>query len=397
MSTTQDTSTAEPTAGQSTPGGGSGDTPAGTQTDQETTIESGAEAAMDRAQARLSGEAGESTPTGSEQATTGDTPAGESTQNNKPGEGSDQETSEAAAGAPEGETGEGETGEAGETDGGELEADSTVEIPEDFPADRKAEIEKLPIEAQRIVLDTYKDMQAGLTKATQSISEITKAHGDIVNAMQESGMDGERVVDLVNTAQAFDSDPEGVLRQLAEQKGLEVFFSAEEAAGEIPQEVLNDPAKYAKYIQDQTTKQIRREEQRKAEADKQAAAQKAAQDKLKDEFQQAASTFEDFKDHQPAVIAKLQDVGNEGLSVHDAYKLATYDQVREMADRTAKAESEVKRLTGELETLQKGGTVLVQGNDGQQSNDELEGLDPAERAYVKAQRRLEASRQFAPS
>lgn len=382
MSTTQDNTDAGTQTVQTTQGESHGDTPATTPAAPEP-VESGAEAAYQRAAARQSGESADLATDGGEQAAGGDTPAGESTQSNTSPNAS-QET-EAAAGAQTDEPGEGES-----------DADSTVEIPEDFPAERKAVLEQLPPEAQKLVLDTYKDMQAGLTKATQSISEIRQMHGNIVEAMQETGFNGESVVDLINTAQAFESDPENVLRNLAEQKGLEVYFSAEEAAGEIPQEILDDPKKYAKYIQDQTAKAIRQEEQRKAQAEQAKAKQEAAAEKLRSEFTQAASEFEDFDDHRSAVIAKLQDVSNEGVTVQDAYKLATYDQLRDMASRTAKAESEVKRLTGELEALQKGSTVLPTGNNGQESHTDLDDLDPAERALVKAQRRLAASQQYAP-
>jgi len=286
--------------------------------------------------------------------------------------------------------------EAGtETAGGEDDSssDSTVEIPADWPQDRREAVEGLPVEAQQIVLSVSQDMEAGLTQSLQTITDIKEQHQGIVDSMQEHGFTGERVSEVLNAAAAFDADPQGTLEKLALEAGVDLFFSAEEADGRPSEEVLADPAAYQKWVFEKTQKDIAKAQAHETKVKAESERKATSEARLQDEFKLAEENIPNFAEHKPAVIAKLQDL-SEGASVQDAYKLASYDALFEMAEKGQKAEAEVVTLKTELETLQKNGTQLVTGapNLSEAEEAKLAAMDPASRAAHKAQLRINAQR-----
>lgn len=301
-------------------------------------------------------------------------------------------------GAPDNNDGSTENTNSGKPDGTEAAGgddesspDSTVEIPSDWPQDRRDAVAALPVDAQQIVLSVSQDMEAGLTNAYQTITDIKEQHQGIVDTMQEHGFNGERVSEVLSTAAAFDADPKGTLEALAQAAGIDLFFSGEEANGQPPAEVLEDPAKYSKWVVEQAQKNITRQQTHddkvKAERDR----KQTSEARLKDEFTQAEEKIPNFAEHKPAVIAKLQDLA-EGASVHDAYKLASYDSLFKMAEDGHKAITEVADLKNQIETLKKNGTQLVTGAPLDEAEDEkLKNMDPASRAAHKARKRMSAS------
>lgn len=358
MSTTnmqnQDTETSTNT------GTGEGEVSPEANVDTEVAVDeglSGAEAAMARASARLNNE---------------------NTSKDEQEQGDNKDTNS-------GETDETDTAGGADKD----EPDSTVEIPADWPLDRQEEVKALPVEAQQIVLNVAKDMEAGLTQGLQTIADVREQFQSITDSMQEHGFSGERVTEVLATAAAFDADPQGTLEALANEAGIELFFSAEEATGQPPEDVLNDPGKYAKWVTEQAKKDIAKQQAHEAKVQAAKDKQAKSEAQLQNEFKEAETSIENFAAHKPAVIAKLQDTAS-GISVQDAYRLTTYDSLFKMAQDGQNASNELAKVQAELETLKKKGTRLPDNNNGKTEEEEDKNLSPEEQAFARAQKRLSA-------
>jgi len=99
-------------------------------------------------------------------------------------------------------------GQASETDEGKSEEEQAevLDVPEDFPADRREALAALPAEARKVVLDQYKDFQAGFTKKTQELAEQRRAV-EPVTQLLESHKDyfARRGIPEAQRAQAISS------------------------------------------------------------------------------------------------------------------------------------------------------------------------------------------------
>ena len=289
-----------------------------------------------------------------------------------------------------------ENNESGKTDGteaageeSESSSESTVEIPTDWPQERQEQVKALPAEAQQIVMDVTRDMEAGLNNGLQTIAEIKEQHQGVIDSMQEYGFSGDRVSEVLATASAFDADPKGTIEALAQEAGIELFFTSEEASGLPPQDVLDDPVKYSKWVSDKAIKDVAKaqEHEKKLQAEK--TRKENSKARLQDEFKQAEEKIPNFAEHKTNVIAKLQDL-SEGASVEDAYKLSAFDSLFALAEEGQKAVTEVAALKTELETLKKNGTQIVKGGDGDDLDLELKEMTPGDRAYYKAKKKINA-------
>jgi len=277
---------------------------------------------------------------------------------------------------------------AGEKD--ESSSESTVELPADWPQERQEQVKALPADAQQIVMDVTRDMEAGLNNGLQTIADIKEQHQGIVDSMQEHGFSGERVSEVLATAAAFDSDPKGTIELLAQEAGIELFFSGEEAQGNPPEDVLNDPVKFQKWVSDKAIRDFAKTQERNQKLEAEKARKADAKARLQTEFTEAEKNIPNFAEHKPNVVAKLQDLA-EGASVEDAYKLSAFDSLFEMAEKGQEAISELATLKKELETLKKNGTRLPSdGGNGDEASIDTEKMSPGDRAYYKAQKKLSA-------
>lgn len=92
------------------------------------------------------------------------------------GETAPETTEDRAEEAEDGEAdGEGDAGAEGEGDGDEGgEEKPAIEIPSDFPADKREALGRLPVDAQKFVLQEWKDMRGDYTRKTQEVAEHRK-------------------------------------------------------------------------------------------------------------------------------------------------------------------------------------------------------------------------------
>lgn len=278
-------------------------------------------------------------------------PAQEQAGNGTPGDGAEQAGS--AAGAAAG------------AQAATAAADSTaITAPADWPADRRAAFDAMPPEARTVALGFYKDMQAGFTHAMQGLAG-----------------ERQRLGELAKTAEAFESDPKTVLQKLAAQKGIPLWFEAPAAADEVPD--FDNPAEMAKWASEQAHQRMQRElaEQRQAEDRQRTAAE--ADRALREELAAAQKAHADFGTHQARIFDLLARA--PGLSVSEAYGLATLDGLRQMAVDGQTAQRELAALKAEVERSRKALTAPVAGAEGNgQQRTDLQNLSPAQRAVRAA-------------
>lgn len=333
------------------------------------------EGAQARARARLAKDKNEtdSSPASSEQAAGDD--AGASTQN-----------------ADEGDTPTDD--KDGETTGGDGSPDS-IEAPADWSKEERESFSTLPKEGQELLLQMHGNMQAGLTKATQQIAEFRKDLGGVFETMQEHTVHPNDASDAIRFVAAFKKDPKAALTQLAEEHDIDLFVEAPSL--EVPpQEVLDDPAKFSKWMADQAEKrtksllkQAREEEAAKATEAQAEADQKAAREALANELEQAEKDLPNFTEHRTATIALMQDMIS-APTVEMGYRLATWEGLKQLADEGLAAKQELAEVKTKLERFEKLGTTVPSGEQGEDKA--MEGLDEHQKAQLRAKRRLQAQK-----
>lgn len=379
MSETQDTAATDTTAAAAPAAGADGGAapaapavaPAEAKGDKS--LGSAAEKAVRRAQER----AGKKT-TGSagEQAAGGEQSAGASTP---------------AAAATEGQTKDGATSAE---EGQAPATDSTVTAPENWPQDRREAFAKLPDDTSRaMVMDFYKDMQAGFTKATQQVAEIVKANDELFGAMKEHGADAPRVQQLLNIGKMFEEDPRSVIAKLAEEKGIEVFFERPLPEGETPE--FKDTAEMAEWMRNQAktaaerTLKAERDAAAKKEADQAAAAARdKAKETLRTELDEVTKEFADFGEHKAAVFDILSRA--PGLSVKEAYHLSRLPALLKLVEEGVQTKAELTKLKAKQERADKDATRPPAARR-PELGEEDKNLSPAERAIRRARARTQQS------
>lgn len=336
------------TTGAADPAPSAGAAPSGA-TDAPADRRSAAERAFDKADAArgAAGKGGEQPARQTTSTTTEQAPAssGASTPD-AAGEPADQTAAQAAAGAPA------------------TPADSTAQAPQDWPEPQRAAFAALPPEGRALTLDFYKSMQAAFTQATTALSEQRRSHAD-----------------LIATAERFAADPRAVLQQLGQQAGVEIFFTEAEARGEPPE--FANPAEMAKWVAQQAeAKAEARYREQLAQAEQRAAAD-AARTALQRELADVAQAHPDFVQHRAAVLERLQRA--PGLSVQEAYDLATVAGLRALAVAGRSAQTELAALKAKVENERKRSTEPVGAGAAATPKAPPQNLSPAERALARAE------------
>ena len=287
--------------------------------------------------------------------------AGEDTQNRAPAQ---EQAGDGTPGAVAEQAGSA-AGAAAGAPAATAAADSTATTaPADWPADRRAAFDAMAPEARAVALGFYKDMQAGFTHAMQGLAG-----------------ERQRLGELAKTAEAFEADPKAVLQKLAAQKGIPLWFEAPAAADEVPD--FDNPAEMAKWASEQAHQRMQRElaEQRQAEDRQRTAAE--ADRALREELAAAQKAHADFGTHQARIFDLLARA--PGLSVSEAYGLATLDGLRQMAVDGQTAQRELAVLKAEVERSRKALTAPVAGADGNgQQRVTQQNMSPAQRAVRAA-------------
>ncbi len=234
-----------------------------------------------------------------------------------------------------------------------------------------------------MVLDIAKNLQGGFTQAMQQLADTRKQHAELVQTVEEYGADTAVLRDLLEKGKTFAEDPQRVISQLAAQAGVEVFFERPPAAGEIPE--FQSAEDMALWVQKQVSEKLAAE--RKA-ADEQTAQERKrgeARDALKRELDTAATELPDFGDHKQAVFEALAKA--PGLSVSEAYRLSTWDGLKQLAEEGQAAQRELAAMKAEKEAAAKAVTNIPAGRRGNETV-KLEDLSPGQRALTKARGRI---------
>jgi hypothetical protein len=310
---------------------------------------------------------------------------------------SGDKAADTGASGPAKEEGKGadESGKAKGAEVGDTPIPGSVVAPADWSEDRRKAFDALPDDnARQQVLDMHKDFQAGFTRVTQEVADIVKSHGTLLNAMQEHGASGERVVELLTLSRMFDENPRNVIEELAKQKGVQVWFEQPLAPGEIPK--FETDAEMAEWMRAQARKEAeatlkaeREAADKKSKEDAARVQQEDARKALKAEFDKANS-LPDFAAHRPAVVEMLSRAPS--LSVEEAYHLATLPALRKAAEDGAKAMQELAALKAKSERAAKDATRPVEGKQGTEVPEADKQLTPAERAMKRAEARMAAAK-----
>lgn len=261
---------------------------------------------------------------------------------------------------------------AGATGAATPAADSTVQAPADWPEAERAKFDALPPEGRDVTLGFYKRMQGAFTQGMQTLARERQQHAE-----------------LVQTAERFQQDPKGVLQVLAQQAGVPIFFTEAEARGEIPE--FETQADMAAWVARQTEEKLAARQQAEREQLAREHAQRTAGEALARELGDAAKAHPDFAAHQPRVLDVLRRA--PGLTVEEAYGLATLPGLLELARAGRSAQTELAALKAEAEKARKAATAPATRSAGSGSPAAPKpNLSPAEAAFARAEARLAAAR-----
>ena len=226
--------------------------------------------------------------------------------------------------------------------------------PDNWPEDRKNAFNSIEPKGQALIASFYDDMIKGLNKSQAKLAEAREA------MKSNFGAEPEAIQELIETAKTFESDPVTVLAKLADQAGVDIFFSSQ-GEPEIPTfESLEDQTRWLLKEQD------RRSNQAKVEADKAQAIEKARADQekvLMEQFAEAHRQHPDLSDHRDSVVEKLTMYQ---VPVEEAYRLATYDGLKAIADQAAGYKADLEKALAEVDRLKKASTVPPRGGNGEQ-------------------------------
>ena len=175
---------------------------------------------------------------------------------------------------------------------------------------------------------------------------------------------------------------------------LEVFFERPGPEEAIPEDVLNDPKKFATHIANQAVKQAQKVFTSELETRDTQHQTDTATAQLRGELSAAAGAHTDFADHRPAVVALLQKA--PALSVEEAYRLTTYEALGKRAEEGEKAKRELSALKAEGARQAKAATAPPAGAGAPGAASAADKtLSRGERAFRKANTRLTAGAQRA--
>ena len=251
-------------------------------------------------------------------------------------------------------------------------------LPDNWPEERKGDFSKLPEQGQRLLLDIYKDMDSGLQQKFQQLATERKRIQD------NFGLEPQQIHDLAAKARQYQEDPVALITSLADQAGVKVYFNQPEQP--MPEfESQEEMAKWLLERSNEKATQAVADQFRKDNAQREKAAKS---DQLKQEFLQAAQTYPDFADHREPIIQLLS---TSNVTVDQAYRLATWDNLMKMAKEGNSQNKELEKTRNELETLKKQITMPVSASiDRFAGNASGNGLDMYERAMINAKRNIQS-------
>ena len=234
----------------------------------------------------------------------------------------------------------------------------------------------MPEQGQRLLHDIYKDMESGLQRKLQELATERKQFRN------SFGLEPQQIHDLAAKARQFQEDPVALITALADQKGIKLYFDQPDQ--QMPEfESQEDMAKWLLERAEQKTAQRVADQFRRQNAEQEKAARS---EQLKAEFLQAAQKYPDFANHREPIIQLLS---TSNVSVDQAYRLATWDNLMKMAKDGNGQGKELEKTRNELETLKKQITMPISlSGDRFAGNSNSNGLDMYERAMINAKRNI---------
>lgn len=238
----------------------------------------------------------------------------------------------------------------------EKASDSTsttpLTAPESWPEERKDAFNSLDQKGQETLLSFYDDMVKGLNKSQEKLASEREA------LKSNFGAEPEALKELVETAKSFESDPVSTLSKLAEQAGVDIFFTPQE------EETIPD----FESAEEQTRWLLKQQEQRanqaasdKAKEHARERAQIEQKQQITEQFAEAHKAHPDLADHRDAVTTNMV---THGVPVEQAYRLATYDGLATIAAQASDFKVQLGKAQAEIETLKKSSTVPPKGSNG---------------------------------
>lgn len=265
---------------------------------------------------------------------------------------------------------------SGNDQNGQGQSVSTVTAPNNWPANLRDRFEKIADNGARsIVLDTYKDLQAGYTRA-----------------MQKQSQREQELSALVEMNSRFNSGAEGakeVLSNLAKQAGMEVWFERPLPKGEIPE--FNDAREMALWAKEEAKRELANERAAEAAKTETETERKAFRTSLESEIKTALEKIPGFESHAQNVSAVIRNIMSaKRPSVEQAYMIATYPTVQKMAAEANEAKAQVAKLTKQIEDMRKKATTPPTPRNGASQTKEVN-QSPTQRALAAAMRRKAAA------
>jgi hypothetical protein len=327
--------------------------------------ESRVEAAARRAEARLKSRETQQT----------DSSSGAAAQ---AGSDADSTPKAAADGAGAGDAGAEQAG-----DGAEGAGAGSIPGLEHWPAERRAALQALPQEAQQIVRGIAGDLQAGYTKATQTLSHLKRDLPGVAEAVTELGVAPDRLLSYARAGKLFEQNPEQALRALAEQAGVQVRFAGDPEPDAVPE--FQSQQELAQWLDQQNARRL---DQREREM-QQRHAQAQQQQSLQAELAAAAQQYPDLD--RKAVLRAIAD-SNGVLTAEQAYWLP---RLGDITKENARLKAEHATLSAKLKKIEQQNEQRLKGlldvparREGRPANGADDGLTPIMRAAARAERRL---------
>ncbi len=237
---------------------------------------------------------------------------------------------------------------------GDSASQQPLTAPESWPEERKTAFNSLDQKGQETLLAFYNDMVKGLNKSQEKLaSEREALKGNF-------GADADAIKELVETAKTFESDPVAVLTKLADQAGVDIFFSPQ-GDEQIPQfESTEEQTRWLLKEQDRRSNQVAADKAREQARER---AKEEQRQQISEQFAQAHKAHPDLAEHRDAVVEKLTTYQ---IPVEAAYQLATYESVKQVAAQASGYKAELDKARAEIETLKKSATVPPRGGNGAQ-------------------------------
>lgn len=285
--------------------------------------------------------------------------------------GQDQAASGDSTPTPESVVVNPQTTEAGTSEGNS--PDSTLKAPANWDKELVSAFDALPSsEAKQSLLKVYKNLQSGFTQGMQALADEKKAMGE-----------------LAKLPERFERDPVGELQKLAQALGVGHLFQQPEEKPDFSNsdDPVGDIAKWAaekakQELQKETHAELSRiDYERRVES---------AKNDFTRQLEKASEKYSDFSEYAEPIKALFAAI--DGIDPEGAYKIASYDKLKETAAQAPQLQARIAELEKELRKYRVGMTKPSSEGSGHARADDEQFMSPAELAYKRAKAKVSSQR-----